>query len=454
MLLTISATRCPVTEFGLLLHSDPDTVQTVEQAHGAAHVFYPEANEQRCTAALLLEVDPLRLRRTRGGRTPDFASVQYVNDQPYAASSLFAATIAAVFHRALNGECPERPERVRTVLDLTLHLPAVPCDGGPGQARQLFEPLGWTVTAEPVPLDPGLPGWGDSRYLALTLTGEQRVADALSHLCVLLPALAGAPRLLGDGREADPLRHAAGWLPGHPHRAQIADPPPEGHDEDGIAVRRLVEVEGRSTGTGSPPAHETPADGGRHADAVLAVLLEENARSVVDLGCGSGRLLALLCAEPTLERITGVDVAGAALRRAERLLGQDRIDEPARLALLTGSVLYRDDRFASHDAAVLMNVVEHIEPGRLPAMEQVVFGHAAPRTVVVTTPEADSAPRDVAEGAGAYRHPDQRFAWTRDRFRAWAQRVARVHGYRVRYVPVGPDDPGPGPATQMGVFTR
>lgn len=85
MLLTITTTATPATDLGFLLHKHPDKVQTFDQAFGTAHVFYPEATCERCTAALLLEVDPIRLARTKGKDAPDFSLGQYVNDRPYAA---------------------------------------------------------------------------------------------------------------------------------------------------------------------------------------------------------------------------------------------------------------------------------------------------------------------------------------------------------------------------------
>ena len=55
---------------------------------------------------------------------------------------------------------------------------------------------------------------------------------------------------------------------------------------------------------------------------------------------------------------------------------------------------------------------------------------------------------------GALRHRDHRFEWTRAELRAWAERVAAEHGYRVSFAPIGPDDPEVGPPTQMAVFLR
>lgn len=63
--LTITSTADNATDLGFLLHKHPGRAQSFEVAAGKAHVFYPEATEQRCTAALMLEVDPIALVRGR-----------------------------------------------------------------------------------------------------------------------------------------------------------------------------------------------------------------------------------------------------------------------------------------------------------------------------------------------------------------------------------------------------
>jgi hypothetical protein len=95
VLLTITTTRAPATDLGYLLHKHPDRLQTFGTAAGPAHVFYPEATPERCTAALLLEVDPVALVRGPAGRNRpgDGELAEYVNDRPYAASSMLAVAL-------------------------------------------------------------------------------------------------------------------------------------------------------------------------------------------------------------------------------------------------------------------------------------------------------------------------------------------------------------------------
>ncbi|SIO85617.1 3' terminal RNA ribose 2'-O-methyltransferase Hen1 [Nocardiopsis sp. JB363] len=495
MLLTITTTAHPATDLGYLLHKHPDKAQGFEQSFGTAHVFYPEATEERCTAALLLEVDPRALLRTRTSvSTPDFALAQYVNDRPYASSSLFTVALGRVMRTAIRGVCEGRPELAATPIPLELHLPAVPCRPGPDQARALFEPLGWTVRAEPVPLDPGLPGWGDSHYLSLTLTGTLRLSDALSHLYVLLPAMEGGNKHYWvDSTEIDKLLRAggapvdgvesedgAGWLAAHPEREWITRRYLARRDRYvRTALARLTESESEDQDQAQdevptdPVVEERePSLADRRADAIEAVLDAEHATSVIDLGCGDGKLLERLVRHRNLERITGVDVHLTGLEIAHRKLcdgcdpGGGRGHRPlftetprekgqrARTELVLGSVVYRDKRFHGHDAAVLMEVVEHLDPSRLPAMEDVVFGDAAPRVVVVTTPNAEYNRHYEGLTDGSFRHADHRFEWTRAEFTEWADRVAERYGYTVRYLPVGDEHPETGAPTQMGVLTR
>ncbi|WP_187350610.1 3' terminal RNA ribose 2'-O-methyltransferase Hen1 [Glycomyces terrestris] len=461
MLLTITTTARPATDLGRLLRKHPDRVQSFEQSFGTAWVFYPEAGEDRCTAALLLEVDAARLARAHARASGDATLKQYVNDRPYAASSLLAVALGKVFSTARSGVSDERPELAASALPLEVALPAVPCKGGPDLVRDLFAPLGWEVEAEAVPL----PGFdADSRHVRVRLRGEVRLADALSQLYVLLPVLDDAKHYWVDIGEVDKLVRSGGdWLAAHPRRGLIARrylahrrsyeraafarlaEVAEAGDED----ESPVEEEAGEPGEGSLPLHRI------RIGAVLDALAASGAASVLDLGCGSGKLLDALLDDPRYTRITGADVSSRALDQAERALRLDRMPERRRrrLELIQGSVVYRDKRFAGYDAAVLMEVIEHLDPGRLPAMERVVFGAARPRTVVVTTPNAEYNARYGLAGH-ELRHADHRFEWDRARFAAWAEGVAARHGYRVRFEGVGAADPDAGAPTQMGVFDR
>lgn len=463
MLLTITSTAPPATDLGYLLHKHPDKVQRFSVAAGTAHVFYPEATSNRCTAALLLEVDPVGLVRS-GDRFDRFSLGRYVNDRPYAASSLLAVALGRVFRTAMAGRCDARPELPARALPLEVRVPALPCAGGADLARRIFAPLGWTVAATAQPLDPAVPGWGDSRYLDVRLTGHMRLAEALNHLYVLLPVLDDAKHYWVTTDEVDKLvRAGAGWLPDHPERDLIVRRY-LAHQRTlmASAVGRLAEVDDADPATwdnavtdDEPTRPDALSLAARRRAAVREVLREAGATRVVDLGCGDGALLRELLADPAFTEVVGVDVSTRALTVAARRLRLDQLPrhQRDRVRLIQSSLTYRDARLAGFDAAVLMEVVEHVDPPRLAAVARTVFGHARPRTVVVTTPNAEYNPRYPGLPPGATRHPDHRFEWSRAQFRAWGDAVAADYGYAVRYAPVGPEDPQVGPPTQLAVFT-
>ncbi|GAA3537667.1 3' terminal RNA ribose 2'-O-methyltransferase Hen1 [Nonomuraea rosea] len=493
MLLTITTTASPATDLGFLLHKHPERVQEFSQSFGTATVFYPEAGGERCTAALMLEIDPIALVRSRGKSSPDFSLSQYVNDRPYAASSLLAVALGDVFRTARAGRCKARPELPGTPLPLELRLPALPCRGGPELAQRLFEPLGWTVEAQASPLDESFPEWGESRYVRLTLSGTALLSDALNHLYVLLPVLDDGKHYWIAPDEVDKLiRAGGGWLHAHPERglitrrylgrrrslartalarlAELGDETEEAlepaveeeapagvtaADEAAAAEAEVAEAEVAQETEGEPePEAKSKPLNARRREAVLAKLADLGAVSVIDLGCGQGELVGALLAKPRFARVGGMDVSSMALTIAARKLRLDRMPDSkrARLTLFQGALTYTDKRLSGYDAAVLMEVVEHVDPPRLAALERVVFAHAKPEHVIVTTPNIEYNVR--YEFLTGLRHPDHRFEWTRAEFAAWATGVAARHGYQVVFEPVGEDDPEVGPPTQMGVFTR
>jgi 3' terminal RNA ribose 2'-O-methyltransferase Hen1 len=432
VLLTLTTTHRPATDLGYLLHKHPERVQRFSVPFGAAHVFYPEASEERCTAALLLEVDPVGLvRRGRGA----FALAQYVNDRPYVASSFLSVALTHVYKSALEGRCSARDANAK--IPLVAELPVVP---GGALAKRLFDPLGYAVEAAPL---------AARGYVGLRLEATTRLADLLTHLYVLLPVLDDEKHYWVDESEIEKLLHRGeGWLPTHPERELIArrylkherwlyNPVLAGFDE-----------------TAPPedePEERTPLRDQR-LGSVQAVLKASGARRVLDLGCGAGALLQRL-ARDGYQELVGVDVSARALEKAERRLKLD-LRHDSRIRLIQSPLTYRDKRLIGYDAAALVEVIEHLDPPRLEAAELNVFASARPGTVVVTTPNAEYNRIWETLPAGEFRHADHRFEWTRAQFAEWAAGVAERHGYRVRHLPIGPEDAEAGPPTQMAVFDR
>ena len=461
MLLTLTLTRPPATDLGYLLHKHPERVQEFALPFGAAHVFYPEVSEERCTAALLLDVDPVGLIR-RGVR---FARLdQYVNDRPYAASSFVSVALSRVFNTALGGRCSARPDLPEEVLPLEARVAVLPVAGGEEILRRLFEPLGYELDTVQHPLDERFPEWGASRYHSVHLRGRVRLRELLAHLYVLIPVLDAQKHYwVGEAEVEKLLAHGEGWLPSHPDRELIVNrylkyqrPLARAALEQLLADEDPAVDEDADVREAEEEAVEEPLrlNEQRHG-AVVAALRASGASRVLDLGCGSGKLLRALLAEPSFEKLVGVDISYAALATAHSRLRLDRLAprQRERIELFQTALTYRDKRLAGFDAAAAVEVIEHLDEPRLRSFERVVFGHAKPKTVVVTTPNREYNTKFEGLPAGTFRHRDHRFEWTRAEFEAWAGRVAAEQAYAVRFVPVGPEDPELGAPTQMAVFS-
>lgn len=466
VLLTITSTTVPATDLGYLLHKSPARAHTFDLAFGTAHVFYPEAEPDRCTAALLLEVDALGLVRGRKGSAGGGGLLgEYINDRPYVASSFLSVAIADVFGTALGGRSRERPELAARAIPLEAHIAVLPCRGGEALLRRLFEPLGYVVTARPHALDDRFPEWGTSPYFSVTLAGTVRLRDLLTHLYVLVPVLDDDKHYwVGDAEVEKLVRLGEGWLAAHPEREAIARRYLK--HQRSLAREALDRVMAEESATDDEALAEHAREEGeleRHLRlhdiriaSVVAALVERGATRVLDLGCGEGQLVRALLRERSIIEIVGLDVSPRILEVAAGRLGLREMPGPQRerVRLLQGSLLYRDGRLTGYDAAAVVEVIEHLDPPRLTAFERTVFGFARPGTVVVTTPNAEYNVRFARLPAGRFRHADHRFEWTRSEFEAWARGVAARHAYGVRITPVGPEDPAVGAPTQMAVFTR
>ncbi|TGE06038.1 3' terminal RNA ribose 2'-O-methyltransferase Hen1 [Hymenobacter fodinae] len=482
MLLTITTTHQPATDLGYLLHKNPARLQTLEITAGQAYVFYPEATPERCTAALLLDIDPVALVRShRGPAGEGFALEQYVNDRPYVASSFLSSAIAKVFNTAMNGTCKDRPELPEEQLPLEATVAVIPAANAE-QLQRLFEPLGYEVKAEAHVLDPTRPEWGDSRYYTLQLRHPAvRLRDLLSHLYVLIPVLdRGDKHYWINQEEAKKLlRRGANWLPQHPDRefitrrylrfAEFVNPTLERllqADEnatDDEAGEAALDVEAHAALAEIPMAlgqlEEVGAKQPLHElrlDRVAEEIRWLGAQRVLDLGCGEGKLVRRLLQIPHVEHILALDVSWRELERAQQRLHVAEMPprQRKRLTLTQGSLLYHDPRLAGYDAAAVVEVIEHLDESRLAAFEQVVFARARPGAVLVTTPNADYNQRYETLSAGEFRHSDHRFEWTRAQFAAWATGVAERHGYRVRLEPLGPEAAEVGAPSQLAVFEQ
>jgi len=465
VLLTITTHQQPATDLGYLLHKNPARLQSFELSFGHAHVFYPEATNERCTAALLLDVDPVGLVRNRRGPAGEGGSLdRYVNDRPYVASSFLSVAIAQVFASALGGRSKGRQELAETPIPLTAKISVLQCRGGEELIKKLFEPLGYQLLIQQHVLDEKFPEWGESSYYTVELSAQTRLQDLLTHLYVLIPVLDAEKHYwVGEDELEKLLRHGEGWLAAHPEKELIVKRYLKyKHSLAREALARLAE-EDQPDPDAAEEAHaneelviEEPLKlWEQRLGSVVAVLKAGGAKRVLDLGCGEGRLIRELLDHREFKEILGMDVSFRSLEIASDRLRMDRLPpmQKERIRLLHGSLMYKDKRLAGYDAACVVEVIEHLDPPRLAAFERVLFENARPKQVVVTTPNSEYNVRFETLPAGQFRHKDHRFEWTRPQFRAWAGSICSRFGYTAQFLPIGPEDAEVGSPTQMGVFT-
>ena len=468
MLLTITTTHQPTTDLGYLLHKHPNKCQSFPMSFGQAHIFYPEATTERCTAALLLDINPIELVRglsSNGDKSSakDSLLEQYVNDRPYVASSFMSVAISKVFRTALSGRCNNFPDLAERKISLQAHLPVLPCRGRASLIKELFEPLGYEVEAKPLPLDETFSQWQDSVYLDVTLSSTIRLADLLTHLYVLIPVLDDDKHYwVGDEEIEKLLRHGEGWLNNHPYKekithrylkrrwslarkalAQLTEEDSQNLEEKDLAQDR------------EEAAIEKPISlNQQRLELVAQTLIEHRVKRVIDLGCGEGKLLKHLLQNKSIEQITGVDVSYRNLEIAKKRLKLNDLPfhQKDKIELIQGSLTYRDKRFNSYDAATLIEVIEHLDSNRLSALERVVFEFAQPKLVIVTTPNIEYNALFESLPSGKLRHRDHRFEWTRQEFQAWGNDVASRFNYQVTFLGIGDEDVLVGTPTQMAIF--
>ncbi len=466
MILTISNATSPATDLGFLLHKHPDKLQSIDLAVGRAHVFYPECSEERTTVALMLDIDPIDMVRG-GGRNlqgRSFSLGQYVNDRPYVVSSFMSVALSKAFSTAMNGKCAKKPELVDQKLALKVEIDVLPAPrGGESLIRQFLEPLGYQVEVEQHMLDEKFPQWGSSKHFSVTLTQEVKLSELLTHLYVLIPALDNDKHYYVSQDEVDKLlARGQDWLPEHPAKDKIVSRYLKNLKSLSRQANRLLapELEDQESHEAMPePAVVKERKANLHRQRLeLAVkkLCESGASSVIDLGCGEGKLVRMLLKKGQFSKIGAMDISYSELGKAKERLHWDDMAprQKERIDLFQGSLMYRDKRLAGFDAAALIEVIEHLEEDRLQAFVRVLFEYARPGTVVLSTPnvEYNSLFENLQEGI--LRHDDHRFEWSRKQFESWANKVCQNHNYRVEFFTVGEVHHEVGAPSQMGVFTR
>lgn len=459
MLLQITTTHKPATDLGYLLHKHPDKFQSVDLSIGKGHVFYPESSEDKTTVAVLLDIDPIDMVRGRN-RSSNFSLGQYVNDRPYVASSFMSVALSKAFSTAMNGKCSNKPDLVEIKMPFEVNISVLPAPkGGEQLIRKLFEPLGYEVIVDRHILDEKFENWGESKYYTVKLSNTITTQELLQHLYVLIPALDNDKHYYVSQNEIEKLlEKGKGWLSSHPEMKEITrrylinlgslsrQAISRLNEEEGIEEDEILNQEEKER---KETLHQ------KRLKLVLEQIKKSGAESVIDLGCGEGKLIRMLLKEKQFKRITGTDVSYNELTKAKDRLHWDEMAprQKERISLFQGALTYKDKRLEGYDAAAIVEVIEHLDENRLKSFERVVFEFAKPKTVVLTTPNGEYNILYENMEENAMRHTDHRFEWTRKQFEKWANKIAKNNNYKVEFLPIGEEDKKVGAPSQMAIFT-
>ncbi|MFN8770422.1 MAG: 3' terminal RNA ribose 2'-O-methyltransferase Hen1 [Neisseriaceae bacterium] len=466
MLLSITTKYQPATDIGFLLHKNPQNLHTISLSFGTVYVFYPEVSLEKCTVAILVEVDPIALTRKKNLSSNSFALKPYVNDFPYVSSSLMSVAINKAFGTLLSGRSKHRQELVNLAMPFEVKLPVIRCSGGKELLYQLFEPLGYEVTLKQHVLDSMFSNWGNSPYYTVELKNNCTLRELLIHLYVLIPVLDNNKHYWISESEINKLvKYGEGWLPAHPEKNLITKRYLKNFKPYiNVALERLSEnniLEYDADESDKIKVTEELLERNlnlnqQRLDWVLSKLKDYNVRKVIDLGCGEGNLLIKLLKDKSIDQITGCDISLKSLEIAENRLKIDDLPDiyKNKVNLFQSSLTYNDKRFYDYDAATLIEVIEHMNLDKLDFLKLTIFKFAKPGIVIITTPNVEYNSLFENLAPGKLRHNDHRFEWTRAQFANWSSEVAHQFNYSVTFYGIGNQDEQYGSPTQVGVFIK
>lgn len=184
--------------------------------------------------------------------------------------------------------------------------------------------------------------------------------------------------------------------------------------------------------------------------AVQTVVRQSGAARVLDLGCGDGDLFVRLVEDPRYKELVGVDICRISLDRLRRRLAMDNCPT-RRIELREASMTAPSADLEGFDCAILVETIEHLDPGQLSKLERALFHRMRPGMAVITTPNADFNPL-LGVPPHRRRHPGHCFEWGREKFRRWCGRAADAAGYAVTIQDIAGHHPDLGGASQMAVF--
>jgi 3' terminal RNA ribose 2'-O-methyltransferase Hen1 len=434
MLLTLRVTGPHASDLEVLLDKCPDKLHSTRLSFGSALVFFPEVSPNAVTVALALDVDAV-------GLSPNLSSPPFVEPN----SAMLSVAIASVFRTALDARLPNRPSLVTSKLPIEVRIASFSAARGTDELRALFGPLGYGVVVE----EAGVATTSATAGNIVRLEKQCPLYEVLSHLYVLGPVVDGRADdpVLDDQRDAL-LMHAEGVVRGHPAGDRILQAYTVRRPSETAAAFARLQTTDPLAGQTFPEATSLLDE--TRMDAIVLELREVSAHSVIDLGCGDGKLLGRLVREKALTRIVGFDVSHRLLDGAASRMKLDRRGgkKSERIELVHGSLFYADSRMQGFDAAVLADVVQHVPQDRLADLEKSVFEKARPTTVVALV--SGGRRGEVGEGDPEPQMVNLANGWSTNQFDAWAMGISERRGYRVRLLSPGSS----AQLTRMAVFSR
>lgn len=461
MLIAITVTGKDAKSLSYILGKHPDHVFIREFSAGNMTVSFPEYSDERATAALLIQVDTIGMVRGEWKGV----SASYIDPRPYVSSSLTSVALKEAYRSSFTTKSkePAVAAMMERELPISVEFSSLWCKIGEEGIRTLFEPLGYSVACRELPF---ASDWLEGERSALfnaTLTGKQTIAALLNHLYVLLPVIGkGKHYFVEEAEVAKLLQHGAGWLENHPAKERIVS-------RYLVHRRSLIEeaLEQLAGEESDDPAEENARESEferpirlqeERLQTAMAVLktLDPPPLRIGDLGCGTGDFMRIIMDERMPAEVVGMDVSSRSIQIAEKKLRIATRPEWQRpkVSLLHGSLVYTDLRLKELDTLVLLEVIEHVDPPKLPIIEHNIFEYLKPCHVMISTPNKEYNPLFPNMEKDRFRHDDHRFEWTREEFRRWTSAIIEKYPYTVEIYPVGKQDEQAGPPTQMAVFRR
>lgn len=497
MQLAIKATGEGAKMLSFLLSKNPQNLYDRSEKGYRVRLTYTVFTDTEVEAVLIVTPDPVELVKN----SPDVYDItQYINDREFVTSSLFCSYARSALGTALNGRPKEEySEWVNHAFNLTISFGPVASDLPDAVINDLFEYLGYEVTIERGQADYRFQLKERSSARFISISGLSTVQAALKQLFVLIPVLDNYKHYYLSEQEIDKLqRYGEGWLDRHPLRELIIkrslrfqdlidqaaliygdkrwEQPAEGYNVWKPAVGReeiaktaeikgIEELEELEELDGIDEAERLDGESARESAPFVSlneqryqaiVKIVENIpakQTLVDFGAGEGKLSVRLGFIPGVKEILAVEpTERAQLRAIERFDKAARREAFVKPIPVWGSLFYYDERLRCKDVMILCEVIEHIDEYRLPGTMECLFKEYQPKTLIVTTPNAEyNAFYQMPE---KMRHKDHRFEWTRQEFSEWCNGWANLYPYEVQIEGIGDQTEEYGQPTQTAIFTR